>query len=173
MPNVKLRPPDAQASSRLLRDDEIYDEQCLVQDSQANTASSSSFGVCPRPFAGVILCATGVEKVCNPYLDRYTTLRLNFRHRCSKRLWNLVQCASPLLRTKSHIWSRLTMVVQSTRYEHASLFAHLRTDICYQCALERKIPILLPSWVDESYEVWLRGDDVDLEKVSSRGKWVS
>ena len=35
-----------------------------------------------------------------------------------------------------------------------------------QCALERKIPILKPSWVAENYQVWLRGDDVDILKVS-------
>jgi hypothetical protein len=34
-----------------------------------------------------------------------------------------------------------------------------------QCALERKIPILKSSWITESYQIWLRGDDVDLEEV--------
>jgi hypothetical protein len=34
-----------------------------------------------------------------------------------------------------------------------------------QCALERKIPILQPSWITDSYQTWLRGDDVDLQKV--------
>jgi hypothetical protein len=28
--------------------------------------------------------------------------------------------------------------------------------------LERKIPILLPSWITESHRIWQRGDDVDL-----------
>ncbi|KAJ6581823.1 hypothetical protein B0H19DRAFT_517938 [Mycena capillaripes] len=32
----------------------------------------------------------------------------------------------------------------------------------YLCALERKIPILLPSWITESHRVWQHGDDVDL-----------
>ncbi|KAJ7717668.1 hypothetical protein B0H16DRAFT_1799028 [Mycena metata] len=32
----------------------------------------------------------------------------------------------------------------------------------YQCALERKIPILLPSWITESHRIWRHGDDVDL-----------
>ncbi|KAG6919626.1 hypothetical protein DXG01_003490 [Tephrocybe rancida] len=30
------------------------------------------------------------------------------------------------------------------------------------CALERKIPILQPSWITESYQTWLKGDDVEL-----------
>jgi len=34
-----------------------------------------------------------------------------------------------------------------------------------QCAVERRIPILHPSWITDSYETWLRGDDVDLESV--------
>ncbi|KAJ7699622.1 hypothetical protein B0H17DRAFT_977678, partial [Mycena rosella] len=32
----------------------------------------------------------------------------------------------------------------------------------YLCALERKIPILLPSWIVESHRIWQHGDDVDL-----------
>ncbi|KAF8151040.1 hypothetical protein B0H34DRAFT_160966 [Crassisporium funariophilum] len=32
----------------------------------------------------------------------------------------------------------------------------------YMCALERKIPIVKPSWITENYQVWLRGDDVDI-----------
>ncbi|KAJ6486725.1 hypothetical protein C8R45DRAFT_995644 [Mycena sanguinolenta] len=32
----------------------------------------------------------------------------------------------------------------------------------YSCALERKIPILLPSWITESHRIWQHGDDVDL-----------
>ncbi|KAJ7766878.1 hypothetical protein B0H16DRAFT_374721 [Mycena metata] len=32
----------------------------------------------------------------------------------------------------------------------------------YQCALERKIPILRPSWITESHRIWQHGDDVDL-----------
>jgi hypothetical protein len=35
-----------------------------------------------------------------------------------------------------------------------------------QCALERKIPIMRPEWITDAYEVWLRGDDVNLAEVS-------
>ncbi|XP_006458959.1 hypothetical protein AGABI2DRAFT_183783, partial [Agaricus bisporus var. bisporus H97] len=34
----------------------------------------------------------------------------------------------------------------------------------YMCALERKIPIMKPSWVTDNYDIWLRGDDVDFEE---------
>ncbi|KAF8963181.1 hypothetical protein BDZ97DRAFT_1822178, partial [Flammula alnicola] len=34
----------------------------------------------------------------------------------------------------------------------------------YMCALERKIPILKPSWITENYQIWLKGDDVDVTK---------
>ncbi|KAJ7905114.1 hypothetical protein B0H13DRAFT_2274414 [Mycena leptocephala] len=37
----------------------------------------------------------------------------------------------------------------------------------YFCALERKIPILLPSWIVESHCIWQHGDDVDLEQSMS------
>ncbi|PPR02379.1 hypothetical protein CVT24_011721 [Panaeolus cyanescens] len=38
----------------------------------------------------------------------------------------------------------------------------------YNCAIERKIPILKPSWITENYQIWLQGDDVELEE-SMRG----
>ncbi|KAH9481897.1 DNA topoisomerase 2-binding protein 1-A [Psilocybe cubensis] len=34
----------------------------------------------------------------------------------------------------------------------------------YMCALERKIPIVTPSWITENYKIWLKGDDVDVVK---------
>ncbi|KAF8193425.1 hypothetical protein BJ912DRAFT_241190 [Pholiota molesta] len=34
----------------------------------------------------------------------------------------------------------------------------------YTCALERKIPIVKPSWITENYQIWLKGDDVDIHK---------
>ncbi|PFH51104.1 hypothetical protein AMATHDRAFT_80477 [Amanita thiersii Skay4041] len=34
----------------------------------------------------------------------------------------------------------------------------------YWCAVERQVPVMKPSWITESYEIWLRGDDVDLNK---------
>jgi DNA replication regulator DPB11 len=37
---------------------------------------------------------------------------------------------------------------------------------CVQCALERKIPIMRPEWITDAYEVWLRGDDIDIAEVS-------
>ena len=36
-----------------------------------------------------------------------------------------------------------------------------------QCALERKIPIVKPSWIMENYQIWLKGDDVDMAQVWS------
>ena len=35
----------------------------------------------------------------------------------------------------------------------------------YKCALELGLPIVHPSWLEESYEAWLRGDDVDAQEV--------
>ncbi|KAI9442471.1 hypothetical protein H4582DRAFT_1284064 [Lactarius indigo] len=31
----------------------------------------------------------------------------------------------------------------------------------YWCAVERKIPILRPSWIQDTFEIWQRGDDFD------------
>jgi DNA replication regulator DPB11 len=37
--------------------------------------------------------------------------------------------------------------------------------ILYQCAVERKIPILKPSWILDTFEIWQRGDDFDFDTV--------
>ncbi|KIY66758.1 hypothetical protein CYLTODRAFT_491227 [Cylindrobasidium torrendii FP15055 ss-10] len=34
----------------------------------------------------------------------------------------------------------------------------------YKCAVRHAVPIMLSTWITECYEVWLRGDDVDLQK---------
>ena len=34
-----------------------------------------------------------------------------------------------------------------------------------QCALENKIPIMHPSWITESHDIWLRGDEFDYDEV--------
>ncbi|KAK0457641.1 uncharacterized protein EV420DRAFT_470883 [Desarmillaria tabescens] len=34
----------------------------------------------------------------------------------------------------------------------------------YNCALQLKIPILQPKWITECHEVWLRGDDFDVQE---------
>ncbi|KJA25092.1 hypothetical protein HYPSUDRAFT_214141 [Hypholoma sublateritium FD-334 SS-4] len=38
----------------------------------------------------------------------------------------------------------------------------------YMCALERKIPIVKPSWIMENYQIWLKGDDVDMAQSAER-----
>ena len=48
------------------------------------------------------------------------------------------------------------------------MYVKLLTEHFPQCALERKIPIVSPEWITENYQIWLKGDDVDLEKVRVR-----
>ena len=59
------------------------------------------------------------------------------------------------------------MEVQSIMY--VNWFGTESSTDSLQCALEHNIPIVRPSWIEENYEIWLRGDDVDtdLERVSS------
>lgn len=38
----------------------------------------------------------------------------------------------------------------------------------FQCAVRHNVPIMLSTWITECYEVWLRGDDVDLQEVRLR-----
>ncbi|KAG6810576.1 hypothetical protein H0H92_011276 [Tricholoma furcatifolium] len=108
VPNVKLRPVQAPVPRPLRKSNSILEE-----DSQIGS-DDTSIDPCPRPFKGVVLCATGT-------FDKPTIFK-----------------------------QALELGATST-----SAF----TD---RCALERKIPILHPSWIAESYQIWLRGDDVEL-----------
>ncbi|KAF7331558.1 hypothetical protein MKEN_00035100 [Mycena kentingensis (nom. inval.)] len=38
----------------------------------------------------------------------------------------------------------------------------------YQCALERRVPILKPSWILDSHAIWQHGDDVDAEESMAK-----
>ncbi|KAM6504048.1 hypothetical protein JOM56_000991 [Amanita muscaria] len=133
VPNVKLRPAQAagtssngkvKASSRRLVDE---GSTCFAQETQ-DTGTSDP---CPRPFKGVVLCATGIA-------DKPTLFK---------------QAMELGATTSSALTSRVTHLVAT---EHGSAK--------YQCAVERRIPILRPSWITDSYQVWLRGDDVDCDE---------
>lgn len=36
----------------------------------------------------------------------------------------------------------------------------------YQCAVERKLPILTESWAKDIHDAWLKGEEIDLDKVN-------
>ncbi|KAL1758586.1 hypothetical protein FB107DRAFT_271789 [Schizophyllum commune] len=83
---------------------------------------------CPRPFAGMVLCATGT-------LDKMS----------------LFKKATELGAKSTHAFTDKVTHLIASGHGGAK----------YNCALERRIPILKPTYVTENYEVWLRGDDVD------------
>ncbi|KAL1664337.1 hypothetical protein GGF50DRAFT_115162 [Schizophyllum commune] len=83
---------------------------------------------CPRPFAGMVFCATGT-------LDKMS----------------LFKKATELGAKSTHAFTDKVTHLIASGHGGAK----------YNCALERRIPILKPTYVTENYEVWLRGDDVD------------
>ncbi|KAK7436714.1 protein kinase activating protein dpb11 [Stygiomarasmius scandens] len=128
VPNVKLRPAQQGASSRATP----TVEGVFAQDSQYASDDTSIFDACPRPFAGIVLCATGVP-------DKPGVFK---------------QAVELGAATSNPFTDRVTHLIAR---EHGGAK--------YICALERKIPILNPSFVTESYQIWLRGDDVDMEEA--------
>ncbi|KAG7088076.1 hypothetical protein E1B28_012107 [Marasmius oreades] len=130
VPNVKLRP--AQPSQRT-RDP--LPENVWAQDSQFPSDDTGIIDTCPRPFSGIVLCATGV-------LDKPGLFR---------------QAAELGAATCSAFTDRVTHLISE---QHGGAK--------YMCALERKIPILSPEWITENYQIWLRGDDVDLEESTKK-----
>ncbi|TFK21460.1 hypothetical protein FA15DRAFT_672523 [Coprinopsis marcescibilis] len=129
VPNVKLRP--AQASYG----DLSGSSQCLVQESQFDSDDTRMLDPTPRPFKGVVVCATGVK-------DKTTLF---------KQALELGAISVPAL---------------TDRVTH--LIATEPGSAKYYCAIKRKIPILQPSWISESYNIWQRGDDVELETTVAK-----
>ncbi|KAF9525812.1 hypothetical protein CPB83DRAFT_858926 [Crepidotus variabilis] len=123
VPNVKLRPAEKGSTLQPL------DESCWAQETQVNSDDTTAIDLCPRPFKGAVICATGIQ-------DKPT----------------LFKQAVELGATPSLAFTdRVTHLVAD---EHGGAK--------YTCAVERKIPIMQASWITESYDIWLRGDDVDM-----------
>ncbi|EGN99365.1 hypothetical protein SERLA73DRAFT_90716 [Serpula lacrymans var. lacrymans S7.3] len=86
--------------------------------------------LCPRPFKGFTLCATGI-------VDKSTLFKQAFELGAT---------------SNSDFTDKVTHLIAS---DHGGAK--------YMCAIERKIPIMRPEWIHDAYEVWLRGDDVELQ----------
>ncbi|KAH8094535.1 hypothetical protein BXZ70DRAFT_1072697 [Cristinia sonorae] len=133
VPNVKLRPavPASSASSSNSRNGSSHmrrKDSGFDSDDDADMSTAYSADVCPRPFKGVLLCATGIS-------DKTTLFK---------------QAIELGAQSLSDLTDRVTHVI-----------AEVPGSAKYKCALENGIPIMHPSWITESYKIWLRGDDVD------------
>jgi DNA replication regulator DPB11 len=142
-------------------------------DSELFPPNASMVDLCPRPFGGVTLCATGtMDKV------RWSWLRL-----CQLAV-KLTVCGKPTLfkqafelgaTSTSDLTDRVTHLLANSHGGAKYMVRLLSGASCLcsilfirmQCALERKIPIMHPEWITDAYQVWLRGDDVDLAEVST------
>ncbi|KAJ6463033.1 hypothetical protein C8R47DRAFT_84724 [Mycena vitilis] len=83
---------------------------------------------------------------------------------CPRPFRNVVVCATGVVDKPSLFKLALELGATSVsaftdRVTH--LVAETPGGAKYQCALERKIPILSPSWITESHRIWQHGDDVD------------
>ncbi|KAI5983424.1 hypothetical protein EDD15DRAFT_2316516 [Pisolithus albus] len=131
VPNVKLRP--AQSSEHHARDRSV---PWPDNSSDSETAPNASMvDLCPRPFKGVTVCATG-------------------------------QVDKPTLFKKAFELGALSNSDFTDKVTH--LIANAHGGAKYTCALERKIPIMTPEWINESHAIWLRGDDVDFQESVSK-----
>ncbi|KAF9459055.1 hypothetical protein BDZ94DRAFT_1300839 [Collybia nuda] len=128
VPNVKLRPAQQGVLPRFTEEEH---STFWAQDSQVGSDDTSFLDPCPRPFRGLVVCATGS-------MDKPSLFK---------------QALELGATSVSAFTDRVTHLVA---VDHGGAK--------YMCALERKIPILKPSWIAESYKIWLRGDDVELEK---------
>ncbi|KAA1467213.1 hypothetical protein DENSPDRAFT_832209 [Dentipellis sp. KUC8613] len=126
VPNVKLRPAQPSTSSRRVPSPPPRTSSPIY----GNEPECSFYDPCPRPFKGVVLCATGVDK--------------------------------------SLIFGKASELGATTTLDFTDRVTHLIADAHggakYNCALSRQIPIMKPEWILDSFDIWQRGDDVDLQE---------
>ncbi|TFY58573.1 hypothetical protein EVG20_g8092, partial [Dentipellis fragilis] len=126
VPNVKLRPAQPSSSSRRVPSPPPRTSSPIY----GNEPECSFYDPCPRPFKGVVLCATGVDK--------------------------------------SLIFGKASELGATTTLDFTDRVTHLIADAHggakYTCALSRQIPIMKPEWILDSFDIWQRGDDVDLDE---------
>ncbi|KAJ7062949.1 hypothetical protein C8F01DRAFT_1251743 [Mycena amicta] len=86
---------------------------------------------------------------------------------CPRPFKNVILCATGIL-DKATVFKFAVELGASPISAFTDRVTHLIAEkhggAKYQCALERKIPILKPSWITESHRIWQHGDDVDLEE---------
>lgn len=128
VPNVKLRPAQPKSSSSKRKEAE---EKLWAEETQLGSEDTGYMDRCPRPFLGMVICATGIH-------DKPTLFR------------KAVELGA---QTAQAFTDRVTHLVAK---DHGGAK--------YNCALQLKIPILLSEWITECYEVWLRGDDIDVQE---------
>ena len=100
VPNVKLRPaqPSSSASTKRSNDrshQSSSNSRNLVRHSSPDNEPENTFvDSCPRPFKGVVLCATGIQDKVGLFSHdpAHSTIGLTFPRRpCSRLRLNLVQ----------------------------------------------------------------------------------
>ncbi|KAF7326374.1 hypothetical protein MVEN_02623800 [Mycena venus] len=83
---------------------------------------------------------------------------------CPRPFKNVVVCATGVL-DKPALFKLASQLGATSVSAFTDRVTHLVAEdhggAKYLCALERKIPILLPSWISESHRIWQHGDDVD------------
>ncbi|KAK0467367.1 uncharacterized protein EV420DRAFT_1474679 [Desarmillaria tabescens] len=134
VPNVKLRPAQPKSSSSKRKETE---EKLWAEETQLGSEDTSYMDPCPRPFLGMVICATGIQD------------KARRRHQ-------------PALFKKAIELGAQTASAFTDRVTH--LVAKDHGGAKYNCALQLKIPILQPKWITECHEVWLRGDDFDVQE---------
>ncbi|TFK81684.1 hypothetical protein K466DRAFT_666976 [Polyporus arcularius HHB13444] len=125
VPGVKLRPAGPSSRKEAPTPDPSWTHSSGLDSDDETT----NMDICPRPFKGFVLCATGIS-------DKTSLFKL--------ALELGAQCLSDLTDRVTH------------------LIAEEAGSPKYRFALENRIPIMRPSWIIESHQVWLHGDDVDV-----------
>ncbi|KAF6756825.1 hypothetical protein DFP72DRAFT_892416 [Ephemerocybe angulata] len=89
-----------------------------------------------------------------------------FRDTCPRPFRNVVLCATGIS-DKPALFKMACELGASTISAFTDKVTHLIATTHggpkYKCALEHNVPIVRPSWIIENYEVWLHGDDVEMD----------
>ncbi|KAF9554743.1 hypothetical protein CPC08DRAFT_726916 [Agrocybe pediades] len=156
VPNVKLRPayPAAAGPSRsaamVVEEESCWAEETQSQGFFTNTSDDEDYG---DDIYGIMgLGRARSRMLADP---------------CPRPLRGVCICASGVADKPTLFKQAVELGATCTRAftdRVTHLVATGHGGAKYGCALERKIPILKPTWITENYKIWLRGDDFDFDE---------
>ncbi|KAF4614207.1 hypothetical protein D9613_008021 [Agrocybe pediades] len=157
VPNVKLRPayPAAGSSRSAAAAMVVEEESCWAEETQSqgfftNTSDDEDYG---DDIYGIMgLGRARSRMLADP---------------CPRPLRGVCICASGVADKPTLFKQAVELGATCTRAftdRVTHLVATGHGGAKYGCALERKIPILKPTWITENYKIWLRGDDFDFDE---------
>lgn len=120
-----------------------------------------------RPEEGRTLAEQRTPPPSSRLSDAPEDFEISFIDTCPRPLRGFTICTTGV--DRSTIFPKAGEMGANTTAAFTDYVTHLIAEehggAKYWCAVERKIPIVRPSWIQDTFEIWQRGDDFDFAAV--------